>query len=90
MQVVNWKDVEDVKIDKFPFKGEMHDVIGTSVRWLSKSGDDGHGYSRVLVCACSPSNPAARFRSTTIFIIKPCSSWKASSSVTPMTTKPRK
>ena len=44
MQVVNWKDVEDVKIDKFPFKGEMFDVIGTSVRWLSKSGDDGHGY----------------------------------------------
>jgi quercetin dioxygenase-like cupin family protein len=44
MQVVNWKDVEDIKIDKFPFKGEMRDVIGTSVRWLSKFGDDGNGY----------------------------------------------
>ncbi len=22
----------------------MKDVIGTSVRWLSKCGDDGHGY----------------------------------------------
>ena len=22
----------------------MHDVIGTSIRWLSKNGDDGHGY----------------------------------------------
>jgi quercetin dioxygenase-like cupin family protein len=40
----HWKDVEDVKIEKFPFKGVMHDVIGTSVRWLSKHGDDGNGY----------------------------------------------
>ena len=44
MKVLNWKEVEDVKIEKFPFKGEMKDVVGTSVRWLSKQGDDGHGY----------------------------------------------
>ncbi len=44
MHVVNWKNVEDIKIDKFPFKGEMREVVGTSVRWLSKFGDDGNGY----------------------------------------------
>lgn len=44
MNVDHWKDVEDVKIEKFPYKGIMHDVIGTSVRWLSKHGDDGNGY----------------------------------------------
>lgn len=44
MNVLNWKDCEDKKIDKFPYKGDMLDVMGTSVRWLSKYGDDGHGY----------------------------------------------
>jgi quercetin dioxygenase-like cupin family protein len=44
MEVVHWKDCEDKKIDKFPYRGEMHDVIGTSIRWLSKHGDDGNGY----------------------------------------------
>jgi len=44
MDILNFKDCEDVKIDKFPFKGEMHPVIGTSIRWLSKHGDDGSGY----------------------------------------------
>lgn len=44
MEVVHWKDCEDKKIDKFPYKGEKLDVLGTSIRWLSKHGDDGHGY----------------------------------------------
>ena len=44
MDVVNWKDVEDVKIAKFPYKGKPYDVKGISVRWLSKFGDDGTGY----------------------------------------------
>lgn len=44
MEVMHWRDCEDVKIEKFPYRGEMHDVIGTSVRWLSKHGDDGNGY----------------------------------------------
>ena len=44
MKVIHWKDCEDVDIEKFPYRGEMHDVIGTSVRWLSKHGEDGHGY----------------------------------------------
>ena len=44
MEVINWKDCEDVKIDKFPYRGEMREVKGISVRWLSKHGDDGNGY----------------------------------------------
>ena len=43
MEVLNFKDCEDVKIEKFPFKGEMRPVIGTSIRWLSKSGEDANG-----------------------------------------------
>lgn len=43
MEVRHYKNYEDVKIEKFPYRGTMHDVIGTSVRWLSKSGDDGSG-----------------------------------------------
>lgn len=41
---MNFKDCQDIKIEKFPFKGEMRDVIGTRVRWLSRYGDDGNGY----------------------------------------------
>jgi len=44
MDVLNFKDCEDVVIDKFPFKGQMRDVKGTSVKWLSQFGDDGNGY----------------------------------------------
>jgi len=44
MQILNFKDCEDVQIDKFPFKGDMRPVVGTSIRWLSKHGDDGTGY----------------------------------------------
>jgi quercetin dioxygenase-like cupin family protein len=44
MDIVHWESCEDKKVDKFPYRGEMHDVLGTSVKWLSKSGDDGHGY----------------------------------------------
>lgn len=44
MEVRNFKECEDVKIEQFPFKGQMRPVLGTSVRWLSSYGDDGHGY----------------------------------------------
>jgi quercetin dioxygenase-like cupin family protein len=44
MHVINWKDCEDVKIDKFPYRDQQYDVKGISVRWLSKHGDDGTGY----------------------------------------------
>ena len=44
MIIKNWKDCEDVKIETFPYKGKANKVIDTSIRWLSKHGDDGHGY----------------------------------------------
>ena len=44
MEIKHWKDCEDKKIDKFPYKGKKLDVIGTSIRWLSEVGDDGHGF----------------------------------------------
>ena len=36
MEVLNWKDTDDVVIEKFPYKGKKYDVKGISVRWLSK------------------------------------------------------
>lgn len=44
MEILNFKDCEDVKIETFPFKGKVRPVIGTSIRWLSKFGDDGTGH----------------------------------------------
>jgi len=44
MHIIHWRECEDKVIEKFPYKGKMLDVIGVSVRWLSKHGDDGHGY----------------------------------------------
>lgn len=44
MEVINFMDGEDVKIEKFPFKGENWEVIGTSIRWLLRFGNDGTGY----------------------------------------------
>jgi len=43
MIVKNVMDCEDVRIEKFPFKDQLLPVTGTSIRWLSKSGDDGTG-----------------------------------------------
>jgi len=44
MEAIKATDVTAVKIHKFPYKGTLLDVKGISVRWLSKFGDDGHGY----------------------------------------------
>ena len=44
MKICNWKECKDVKIDVFPYKGKKMAVKGTSIRWLSKHGDDGNGY----------------------------------------------
>jgi quercetin dioxygenase-like cupin family protein len=44
MQAIKALEVEDVKINEFPYRGKMYKVKGISVRWLSKCGDDGHGY----------------------------------------------
>ena len=43
MKTTHFKDCEDKKIDKFPYKGKMNEVIGTSIRWMSQHGDDGNG-----------------------------------------------
>ncbi|MCU0540365.1 MAG: cupin domain-containing protein [Desulfobacterales bacterium] len=43
MEIVDWKDVHDVPIATFPYRGKPYAVKGISVRWLSKFGDDGHG-----------------------------------------------
>ena len=43
MDVLNWKDTRDIKVEKFPYRGKMHDVRGISVRWLSKFGEDDSG-----------------------------------------------
>jgi hypothetical protein len=32
MDIVFWKECEDKLIDKFPYRGKTHDVLGTSVR----------------------------------------------------------
>jgi quercetin dioxygenase-like cupin family protein len=44
MQIFHYNEPEEIKIEKFPYKGKRLDVIGTSVRWLSQHGDDGNGY----------------------------------------------
>jgi quercetin dioxygenase-like cupin family protein len=44
MDVLNYKEREEVIIETFPYRGEMLPVKGIGVRWLSKFGDDGHGY----------------------------------------------
>ena len=44
MIVQNYKDCENIKIEKFPYKGySAHEVKGVSVRWLSKCGEDDMG-----------------------------------------------
>jgi len=43
MEVVNWKDLAPVTIEKFPYRDELNNVIGVSIRWLSKSGKDKDG-----------------------------------------------
>ena len=44
MEISSFRECEDVKIDKFPFKGTRREVKGTSIRWLSRYGDDGTGF----------------------------------------------
>ena len=43
MQIASFRDCEEVKIDKFPFKGSQREVKGTTIRWLSRHGDNGTG-----------------------------------------------
>jgi quercetin dioxygenase-like cupin family protein len=43
MDVLNWKDCQNIKLDKYPYKGKDYDLKGVSVRWLSKYGEDDMG-----------------------------------------------
>ncbi len=43
MEVVKMKDCQEIKIEKFPYRGKPLDVSGISVRWLSKAGEDDMG-----------------------------------------------
>lgn len=43
MEVLNWKDIEDIKVEKIPYNGKVNDVKGISIRWLSKTGEDKDG-----------------------------------------------
>ena len=43
MEVMNSKDVKEVEVKKFPYRGELYDVKGVSIRWLSKTGKDKDG-----------------------------------------------
>jgi hypothetical protein len=87
MHVINWKDCEDVKIDKFPYRGKQYDVKGISVRWLSKHGDDGTGYPEYGLRFLPP-NPLAKFPFTIISTIRPCISSAVSSNAINTMRKP--
>lgn len=43
MDVLNWKNSDDVEVKKFLYRDKMYDVKGISVRWLSKFGEDDMG-----------------------------------------------
>lgn len=43
MDIIHYKDCQNIKIEKFPYRGKMLDVKGISVRWLSKFGEDDSG-----------------------------------------------
>ena len=43
MEAANWQDCPEAKVDKFPYRGKMRDVIRATVRYLSKYDDDGNG-----------------------------------------------
>lgn len=44
MEVIEARNCKQKKIEKFPYRGKMHPVTGTSIGWLSQFGDDGNGY----------------------------------------------
>jgi quercetin dioxygenase-like cupin family protein len=44
MEVMNWRNSEEITIEKFPYRGKSYDVKGIRVRWLSRFGKDDMGY----------------------------------------------
>ena len=43
MQVLNWKDAQENKVEEAGYKGKMNKVTGITMRWLSKRGHDEMG-----------------------------------------------
>ena len=43
MEVLNWEDIDEVKVEKIPYRSKLNDVKGISIRWLSKTGKDKDG-----------------------------------------------
>ena len=43
MEIMHWRDCRETPVEKISYREKIYDVIGTSIRWLSKNGDDGRG-----------------------------------------------
>jgi quercetin dioxygenase-like cupin family protein len=43
MEVSNWKEIEELKVEQLPHKGKVQQVKGIGIRWLSKTGRDKGG-----------------------------------------------
>jgi len=43
MEILNWKEVEEITVKEIDYKGTMNEVKGISLRWLSKAGEDDTG-----------------------------------------------
>ncbi|WP_031485438.1 cupin domain-containing protein [Maridesulfovibrio frigidus] len=43
MKAMHVTDVEGIIVEKIPYKGEVYEVKGVTIRWLSKSGKDANG-----------------------------------------------
>jgi len=43
MEVLNLKDIENLKVEKIPYRNKPNNVKGISIRWLSKTGKDKDG-----------------------------------------------
>ncbi len=72
MYVVKSEDVEDVAIDKFPYRGKMFDVKGISVRWLSAAGEEGNADYGLRLFTAQPGGEIPihnHFYHQTMFII---------------------
>jgi len=36
MEVCNWRNIEEAKVEDIPYRGKMNEVKGIGIRWLSK------------------------------------------------------
>ena len=43
MNAVNWKEIKEIKMTTFPYRGEYLPVVNVTIRWLSNVGLDESG-----------------------------------------------